>query len=141
MAILFPFEVYTPYHVFYSGSVEAIVLTLIDGEAAIYANHAFLTAPIIPCLLKIKDKDGTWKTAFIAEGMLEVTQHKTVLLSDAAEWSGEIDYERAKTAKEKAEQTLESGMFKFETDSALASLKRANMRIKVHEAYRHENPS
>ena len=131
MAVLFPFEVYTPYRVFYSDSVEAIVLTLIDGEAAFYANHAAFTAPVTPCLLKIKDKDGTWKTAFTAEGILEVKEHKTVLISDAAEWPAEIDYERAKAARERAEQTIAGGMLKFEIDTASLSLKRANMRIRA----------
>jgi len=131
MAVLFPFEVHTPYRLFYSGQVQAIVLTLADGEAAIYANHSAFTSPVIPCLLRIKDKDGNWKTAFTAEGILEVKEHKTVLISDTAEWPEEIDYERAKNAKERAEETLLTGMLKFQTDTAGASLKRAVMRMKV----------
>ena len=133
MATLFPFEVYTPYRIFYSDSVEAILLTLADGEAAVYASHAPFTAPVSPCLLKIKDRDGKWRTAFIAEGILEVKERKTVLISDAAEWPAEIDYERAKAAKERAEQSLESGHLKFEKETATLSLKRANMRIKVRD--------
>jgi F-type H+-transporting ATPase subunit epsilon len=123
--------VYTPHRVFFSEEVEAIVLALLDGEAAVYANHSHFTAPVIPCLLKIKDPKGAWKTAFVSEGLLEVTSHKTVLLSDSAEWPDEIDYERAKEAKTRAEKTLESAMLKFETEAAAASLKRANMRIKA----------
>ena len=131
MAALFPFEVHTPYRLFYSGSAQAIVLTLIDGEVAVYANHTPFTAPVVPCLLKIKDKEGNWKTAFTAEGMLEVKNHKTVLISDAAEWPEEIDGERAKKAKDRAEETLLSGGMKFETDKAASSLRRASMRIKA----------
>jgi len=133
MAVLFPFEVHTPYRPFYSGLVEAIVLTLIDGEVGVYANHTAFTAPVVPCLLKIKDKDGNWKIAFTAEGILEVKEHKTVLISEAAEWPEEIDIERAKNAKERAENTLAGGTFKFETGGAALSLKHANMRIKARE--------
>ena len=133
MAVLFPFEVHTPHRLFYNDPVAAIVLTLIDGEAGIYANHAPFTAPVVPCLLKIKDKDGNWKTAFTSDGILEVTHHKTVLVSDTAEWPGEIDYERAKASKERAEETLKESMLKFETDTASASLRRADMRIKARE--------
>jgi F-type H+-transporting ATPase subunit epsilon len=129
MAVNFLFEVYTPHRVFFSGSVEAIVLTLADGEAAVFANHSHFTAPVTPCLLKIKSSGGVWKTAFTSEGLLEVTSHKTVLISDAAEWPDEIDFERAKEAKERAEEILKSAMLKFETETADASLKRANMRI------------
>jgi F-type H+-transporting ATPase subunit epsilon len=132
MAVLFPFEVHTPYRLFYSGQVEVIILTLADGEVAVYANHAHFTAPVTPCLLQIKDKDGIWKTAFTAEGILEVKTHKNVLISDSAEWPDEIDLERAKIAKERAEEILLNGMMKFEMEVAAASLKRAKARIKVH---------
>ena len=133
MAVLFPFEVHTPYRLFFSGSVEVIVLTLIDGEAAVYANHSPFTAPVAPGLLRIKDRDGNWKIAFSAEGILEVKEHKTVLISDAAEWPDEIDYERVKNAKERAEKILAENTLKFETEVAAASLRRANMRLKVRD--------
>jgi len=133
MAALFTFEVHTPYRLFYSGQVEAVILTLIDGEIAIYADHDPFTAPVVPGLLRIKDKDGNWKTAFVANGILEVKQHKNVLLAESAEWPEEIDYERAKKAKEAAEETLCQGGMKFETDKAAASLTRAIMRIKAKE--------
>jgi F-type H+-transporting ATPase subunit epsilon len=130
---LFSFEVHTPYRRFFHDSVEVLVLTLIDGEAAVYANHSAFTAPVSAGLLKIKDKNGNWKTAFTAEGILEVKEHKTVLVSDAAEWPDEIDYERAKSAKDRAEEILLVGGMKFETDKAAAALKRARMRMKVRE--------
>jgi F-type H+-transporting ATPase subunit epsilon len=134
MANLFPFEVHTPYRRFYSDAVEAIALTLIDGEALVYANHSAFTAPVSACALRIKDKDGNWKQAFTAEGILEVKDHKTVLMSDAAEWPEEIDYERAKVAKERAEKMLNQGGMKFETDNASSSFKRAAVRMKVWES-------
>ena len=131
MAARFTFEVYTPYRLFFSGSVQAIVLTLSDGEAAIYANHALLTAPVVPCLLKIKDVKGYWRTAFVSEGFLEVRSSKTILVSDSAEWPEEIDCERAKEAMEQAQQVIEGSIFKFEMETAKASLKRAQVRIKA----------
>jgi len=133
MANLFSLEVHTPKRLFYSGQAEVVILTLVDGEAAVYANHVPFTAPVVPCLLKIKDKDGNWKIAFSAEGILEVKKRKAILLSDAAEWPEEIDYDRAKTAKGKAEETLLQGGMKFETDKADASLRRAKMRMKVYK--------
>ena len=131
MATLYTFEVYTPYRLFFSEPVEAVTLTLADGEAAIYANHSPFTAPVIPCAMKIKNSSGVWKTAFTAEGILEVNNHKTILISDSAEWPNEIDIDRATAAKERAEENLAAGLFRFEMDTAAASLKRAKMRIKV----------
>ena len=133
MAVLFPFEVHTPSRLFYSGMTEAVVLTLLDGEVAVYAKHAPFTAPVIPCILRIKGKDGVWKTAFTSEGILEVKDHKSVLMSDAAEWPEEIDPERAGKAMERAEETLRSGTMKFEIDKAASSLRRARIRMRVRE--------
>jgi F-type H+-transporting ATPase subunit epsilon len=131
MAKLFNLEVHTPYRLFYTGKVEAIVVTLIDGEIGVYAEHTFFTAPVVTGILKIKDKEGRWKQAFTTEGILEVSGHKTVLVVDAAEWPEEIDYGRALKAKEQAEGQLETATFKFETGNAKAALKRAVTRINV----------
>jgi F-type H+-transporting ATPase subunit epsilon len=132
MAKLFNLEVHTPYRLFFSGKVEALVVTLLDGEIGIYADHSFITAPVVTGLLKIKDERGEWKQAFTAEGILEVSGHRTVLVVDAAEWPEEIDHDRARAAKEKAEKQLEAAMFKFEADNARATLKRAVTRLKVY---------
>jgi F-type H+-transporting ATPase subunit epsilon len=132
MAKLYPFEVHTPYRLFYSGSVEGIILTLSDGEIGVFADHSFFTAPVRTGLFKIKDSTGQWKTPFVTEGILEVKSHKTVLMVDAAEWPGEIDEARALAAKQRAQEMLESGMFKFEIENARATLRRALYRLKAY---------
>jgi F-type H+-transporting ATPase subunit epsilon len=134
MAKLFNLEVHTPHRLFYADTVEALVVTLIDGEIGVYADHSFLIAPMVTGILKIKDKEGRWKHAFTTEGILEVSGHRTVLMVDAAEWPEEIDRIRAQAAKERAEQQLEAAMFRFEADNARAVLKRAETRLKVCEA-------
>jgi F-type H+-transporting ATPase subunit epsilon len=133
VADLFPFEVHTPYRRFFHDQIEALVITLIDGEIGVYANHSAFTAPVETGIMRIKDKDGHWRGAFTTEGILEVKEHKTVLMVDAAEWPEEIDKDRALEAKTRAEEHLSSGMLKFETDSAASSLKRASFRLKAWE--------
>jgi F-type H+-transporting ATPase subunit epsilon len=132
MANYFTFEVHTPYRLFYSGQIEAVVLGLVDGEIGIYADHTPFTAPALTGVLRIKDKTGQWKAAFITEGILEVKSHRTVLLVDAAEWPAEIDYPRALDAQRRARETLHQSTFKFEASGAQAALKRAETRIKVY---------
>jgi F-type H+-transporting ATPase subunit epsilon len=132
MAKLFPFEVHTPYRPFFSDEIGALVLTLSDGEIGVYADHSPFTAPVLTGILKIRDKQGQWRSAFITGGILEVKSHKTVLMVDAAEWPGEIDRERALAAKQQAEETLNNAMLKFEINNARAALKRAEYRLKVY---------
>jgi F-type H+-transporting ATPase subunit epsilon len=136
VANLFTFEVHTPYRRFLSDRVEALVITLSDGEIGVYANHSAFTAPVETGIMNIKDKDGQWRSAFITEGILEVKEHKTVLMVNAAEWPEEIDKDRAREAKDRAEERLKNGMLKFETDKAASSLKRARFRLKVWELRR-----
>ena len=131
MAALFDFEVHTPYRLFFSGKVEAITLLLADGEIGVYAHHSPFTAPAVSGILRIKYNNGKWKPAFITDGILEVKDHKTVLMVDAAEWPEEIDHDRAAAAKQQAEQSLEAAMLKFETDNAKAKLRRAEYRLKT----------
>jgi F-type H+-transporting ATPase subunit epsilon len=133
MAALFPFEVHTPYRRFFADSIEALVITLIDGEIGVYANHSAFTAPVTTGIMRIKDRDGRWRGAFTTEGILEVKEHKTVLMVDAAEWPDEIDRDRALAAKQSAEELLKTDMLKFETDNARSSLRRANFRLKAWE--------
>jgi F-type H+-transporting ATPase subunit epsilon len=129
--VLFKFEVHTPYRRFFSGEVQAINLTLADGEITVYANHSLITAPVVAGILKIKDESGAWTQAFIAEGLLEVKSHNTMLMADAAEWPAEIDIERARKSKAAAEETINSSTFKFESTAAEAALRRAEFRLRL----------
>jgi F-type H+-transporting ATPase subunit epsilon len=133
VAALFNFEIHTPYRLFFFGKAEAIVLELVDGEIGVYAKHSPFTAPALSGILRIKDDKGQWRSAFITEGILEVKDHKTVLMVDAAEWPGEIDRDRALAARQQAEQSLEMAMLKFEIDNAKSKLRRASYRLKVWE--------
>ena len=128
---LFKFELYTPYRRFFSDEIEALTLVLPDGEITIYADHSFMTSPVQSGVVRVKTKNGEWKNAFIAEGILEVKAHVTIVMADAAEWPKEIDRERAEKALEAAKDTLDAGTFKFATSSAQASARRATFRLKV----------
>ena len=129
----FKFELYTPYRRFFSDDIQAITLTLADGSITVYADHSFFIAPVLPGFIRIKDKAGTWKNAFISEGILEVKAHNTILMVDAAEWPEEIDQERAERSLAAAKETINLGMFKFETSAAEAAARRAQFRLKVKE--------
>jgi F-type H+-transporting ATPase subunit epsilon len=134
MANLFPFEVHTPYRRFFADRIETLIIALTDGEIGVYANHSAFTAPVVTCVMRIKDREGRWRSAFTTEGILEVKEHKTVLMVDAAEWPEEIDRHRAGVARTQAEGLLAAGgLLKFETANVAASLKRAEYRLKAWE--------
>jgi F-type H+-transporting ATPase subunit epsilon len=127
----FKFEIDTPYRQFFSDEVQAVTLTLLDGDITVYADHSFFTAPVMAGVVSLKGVDGVWKNAFISEGILEVKTFNKYLLVDAAEWPEEIDRERAEKALAAAEETISVGTFRFETAAAEAAARRARYRIKV----------
>ena len=131
MAAPFRFEVHTLYRLFFSDKVESVTLTLTDGEIGVYANHSFFTAPVLSCILRVKDDKGVLRSAFVTDGVLEVNEHKTVLMVDAAEWPEEIDLDRALAAKEKAEEEVGEAKSPFEIKNAKARLRRAEYRLKA----------
>jgi F-type H+-transporting ATPase subunit epsilon len=133
MANLFPFEVHTPYRRFFADQIETLIITLADGEIGVYADHSAFTAPVVTCIMRIKDREGRWRSAFTTEGILEVKEHKTVLMADTAEWPEEIDQQRAEAAKTRAEEQLAGDLLKFEAANVAASLRRARCRLKAWE--------
>jgi F-type H+-transporting ATPase subunit epsilon len=133
MPALYIFEVHTPYRPFFSGTVESISLTLSDGEIGVYAKHSPFTAPVVSCILRIKDDQGAVRSAFITDGILEVKDHKTVLMVDTAEWPEEIDTERALKVKQGAEEDLQKALSKHDADIIKVRLRRAEYRLKAAE--------
>ncbi len=130
MANYYPFEIHTPYRRFYAGSVEYIIVRLLDGDIGVYANHSFFISPVSTGVVKIKDDQGTVRSAFTTEGVLEVKGHKSVLLVDAAEWPKEIDVPRAEEEKKRSLEALSSDEL-FEARKAKISLARAEARLKA----------
>ena len=131
MPALFNFEVHTPRRLFYTGKAQAITLVLEDGEIGIYANHSPFTALSVTGILRIKDDSGKWRTAFVCGGILEVKEHKNVLMADDAEWPEEIDKARALESKQQAEETLQNPHLKFEVNEVKEELRRAEYRLRI----------
>jgi F-type H+-transporting ATPase subunit epsilon len=133
MPALFNFEVHTPRRIFYSGRVQAITIGLEDGEIGIYANHSPFTAHSVTGTLHIKDDNGSWRSAFVCGGILQVKEHNNVLMVESADWPEEIDEQTVLEIKKQAEETLKNTQLKFEIDKAKKKLHHAECRLKVLE--------
>jgi F-type H+-transporting ATPase subunit epsilon len=133
MPALFNFEVHTPQRLFYTGRTQVIIIGLVDGEIGIYANHSPFTALSVSGVLRIEDGSGSWRSAFVSGGVLEVKEHKNVLMVESAEWPEEIDIERVLESKKLAEETLKNPNIRFEVDKMKEKLRHAEYRLKVLE--------
>lgn len=127
----FLLEIITPERNFFSGEVDRVIARSISGDIAILANHIPIVTPLEVSILKIKSGNEEMRAA-ISSGYMEVSNDKTTLIVDAAEWPDEIDLQRAEAARKRAEERLRSGA---DTDVARAelALSRAINRINVKQ--------
>jgi F-type H+-transporting ATPase subunit epsilon len=125
----FILEIYTPRRLFYSERVEEVIVKLSDGECGILKGHTLFIAPIVPCIARIKKENGEWLEAFLTEGIIEVKQRKTIILSECAEKSDEIDTERAQKAKTEALHYLQENSGNIEENKR--KLQKAELRLKL----------
>lgn len=130
MESTFKLEIVTPERNFFSGEVEMIVLKTPDGEMGILYGHLPMVVAVGIGPIKIK-RNGEWLEAVLTDGFLEVKQEKTVILVDTAEWPDEVDINRARAAKERAEERLHSKISQLEYYRSQTALARALARLKV----------
>lgn len=125
----FRLEIVTPNRKFLDEDVEMLVARTIDGDLAVLSDHIPLVTPLSIGILKINYPDGTSKMATLCGGYMEVTKEKTTIVTDSAEWPGEIDQNRAEEAKKRAEERLKKHESGLDLARAELALKRALNRI------------
>ena len=76
-------------------------------------------------------QDGKERVAATAGGYINVQKDKTTIIADSAEWPDEIDVERAKEAKARAERRLKEQAEGLDIIRAENALKRALNRLEV----------
>ncbi len=132
----FTLEIVTPDRKFFEDEVEMIIVRGTEGDLGIYKNHSPLVTSLAIGRIKIK-QNGKFVEAAIAGGYIEVDREKSTIVTDSAEWPEEIDVERAKEAKKRAEERLKHKS-KSEVDliRAEVALRKAVNRLDVVDRYR-----
>ena len=114
----------------FSGMVETLLLRTIAGDVEILARHMNYCTAIGMGTAHVVMEDGTERTAACIGGMLSVMNGVCRVLPTTWEWSDEIDIDRAKAAKERAEKALMEEKLDNEARvRAQAKLYRALVRI------------
>ena len=128
MANLMTVEVVSPEQVLYSGEATMVITrTLGGGEIAFQPGHAAFLGALTENHTRVFLADGTVEDIAVHGGFVEVSNNKVSILSDAAELGSQIDIERARAAKERAEDRL-----RHEHDAeALSALGRAHARLRA----------
>jgi F-type H+-transporting ATPase subunit epsilon len=124
-------EIVTPEKLAFSGTIDEVTCPGSEGEFGVLRGHASLLSAIKFGELSYV-KDGKRTSYAVTTGYAEVTGSKVTVLVETAERADQIDVERAKRARETAEQK----MAKFakedpEFEKAKIAFERAETRLKI----------
>ena len=113
----------------FSGEAKFVALPGEAGELGIYPRHTPLITRIRPGAVRIETAEGGEEFVFVAGGILEVQPNTVTVLSDTAIRGKDLDEEKAKTAKQAAEEALKNA--KSEIDVARAQSELAVMAAQL----------
>ena len=125
---LFELKIIEPDGMFFEGEGEFLEFTSVEGQMGVYKNHIPLTTILEPCVVKIH-ANGEIKKAAVLGGFIEIQKERISILAEDANWPEESEVERAKAAKQRAEERLSRRESSIDIVRAEAALKRAMARI------------
>ena len=110
--------------------VQSVSCRTIHGDLAILARHCNYCTVIGMGTAHIVTEDGSKRSAACIGGMLSVMNGVCRLIPTTWEWKEEIDVDRARTSKQKAEGIMkQTGLSEKDLKLAEARLHRALVRI------------
>ena len=126
-------EIVTPEKLAFSGRVEEVTIPGSEGEFGVLRGHTPLLSFVDVGILNFT-REGKKTYYAVNTGYTEVTSSKVTVLVETAERSDDIDVERAKKARDRAEEMLgRLSKDDVEHEKAKAALIRAITRISAAE--------
>jgi F-type H+-transporting ATPase subunit epsilon len=132
MSDTFQLEIVTPEKKVVDTAAEDVQIPGKNGYLGVLPGHAPLITELAVGEITFHSGNQEQRLA-VAWGFAEVLPDKVTILAETAERPSEIDVERARKAKARAEQELTSGDIHVDVDRALAALKKADTRLEVAE--------
>ena len=130
MADVLQLEIVTPERLVEKDTIEEIQIPGKNGYLGILPGHAPLITELGVGEITYK-ADGMNYHVAVAWGFAEVLPDKVTILAETAERAEDIDVERARKSKQRAEERLRSASGDVDTQRALVALERANVRLDV----------
>jgi len=130
MSDTFQLEIVTPEKKVVDTPAEEAQIPGKNGYLGILPGHAPLITELAVGEITFRSQAKEERLA-VAWGFAEVLPDKVTILAEIAERPSEIDVERARKSKERAEQRLTSSDTEVDVDRALDALRRAETRLDV----------
>jgi F-type H+-transporting ATPase subunit epsilon len=130
MSDTFQLEIVTPEKKVVETAAEEVQIPGKNGYLGILPGHAPLITELSVGEITFRENSTEQRLA-VAWGFAEILPNKVTILAETAERPSEINVERARKAKERAEQRLTNGDTSVDVDRALDALHRAQARLDV----------
>lgn len=114
----------------WDGTATTVVAKTVEGDIGLLPGHEPLLALLADGPVRVDDTDGAARLFAVHGGFISMDSNRIAVLAETAEAADEIDIERAKAAKARAEAAG------ADEPNEIAALKRAEIRIDV--AMRHQ---
>jgi F-type H+-transporting ATPase subunit epsilon len=132
MAETLTVDIVTPEHKIASDEVTEITVPGKNGYLGILPGHAPLISELAVGVISYHRTSGDWQHVACAWGFVEVLPNKVTILAEVAERAEDVDIERARAARERAEAALRTPSESTEAqEAAYQDLQRAATRIEV----------
>jgi F-type H+-transporting ATPase subunit epsilon len=132
MADTFQLEIVTPEKMVVRDVAEECQIPGKNGYLGVLPGHAPLITELAVGEISYRNAGYTHHLA-VAWGFAEVLPDKVTILAERAERAEEIDVNRAREARDRAEERLKSGNTEVDFDRAESALQRAETRLQVAE--------
>ncbi|MBT4520112.1 MAG: F0F1 ATP synthase subunit epsilon [Halieaceae bacterium] len=113
----------------YTGVVELLVASGVDGELGVSYGHAPLLTSLIPGPVRLVIQDGEEEVYYVSGGFLEVQPGVVSILADTALRANDVDEAAAEEARREAEQALANQTGEFDYGRASARLAEAAAQL------------
>ncbi|MPZ75931.1 MAG: F0F1 ATP synthase subunit epsilon [Deltaproteobacteria bacterium] len=124
-------RVVTPARLVLDEEVDEVTGPGVKGEFGVLPNHISFLSLLEPGEMSYK-QGGTRRFLAVSGGYAEVLDNVMTVLASVAEFGSEIDVDRARMAKDKAERRLSELQFEDKDFAAAgAALRRALIRLQV----------
>ena len=134
MADTFQLEIVTPEKKVVDTTAQEVQIPGKNGYLGILPGHAPLITELGVGEISFRENSASSSNEqrlAVAWGFAEVLPNKVTILAESAERPSEIDVNRAREAKQRAEQRLTTGDTSVDVERALDALQKAETRIEV----------
>jgi len=127
-------EIITPSKIVYKNNILSVTIPGTLGSFQILKNHAPIISTFEIGMIKIQETKDSIKYFATGGGTVEVLNNKILVLADSLEAVEDIDVDRAKAARQRAEERL-ARKSDIDIERAKAALARATNRLGLFEKY------